>query len=162
MLRVLVIHGPNLNLLGTREPSIYGTTTLAQVEQRLRDRAAEIGVELDCWQSNIEGEIVTRIQDAAARYDALVINPAAYTHTSVAIRDAIEACGLPAVEVHLSNIHAREAFRHTSLTAPKCVGQISGFGPQSYLLGLDAAVAHVKGLRSRGGQGGQGKEENTE
>jgi 3-dehydroquinate dehydratase-2 len=159
VLRVLVIHGPNLNLLGTREPSIYGTTTLAQLDELLSERAAAMGVELDSYQSNVEGEIVTRIQDAAARYDALVINPAAYTHTSVAIRDAIEASGLPAVEVHLSNVHARETFRHTSLTAPKCVGQIAGFGPQSYLLGLDAAVAHVEGLRTRGGQRGQESEE---
>ena len=146
MIRILVIHGPNLNLLGVREPSIYGATTLAEIDAELGVRGAQAGATVDCLQSNIEGEIVGHIQNAAARYDAIVLNPAAYTHTSVAIRDAIEAVGLPVVEVHLSNIHAREPFRHTSLTAPKCVGQISGFGPQSYYLGLDAALAHVKRL----------------
>ena len=148
MIRILVIHGPNLNLLGSREPSIYGTTTLAEVDAELEVRGRAAGAEVDCAQSNLEGELVDLIQNAAARYDALIINPAGYTHTSVVIRDAIEAVGLPVVETHLSNIHAREAFRHTSLTAAKCVGQISGFGPQSYYLGLDAAIAHVKGLRS--------------
>lgn len=146
-IRILVIHGPNLNLLGTRAPEIYGRTTLDQINTGLRQRAAEAGAVLDAVQSNVEGEIVTIIQDAAAHYDALVINPAAYTHTSIAIRDALEAVGLPAVEVHLSNIHAREPFRHGSLTAARCIGQISGFGAQSYSLGLDAALAHVKGLR---------------
>lgn len=149
-IRILVIHGPNLNLLGTRAPEIYGRTTLDQINAGLRQRAAEAGAVLDAVQSNIEGEIVTIIQDAAAHYDALVINPAAYTHTSIAIRDALEAVGLPAVEVHLSNIHAREPFRHGSLTAARCIGQISGFGAQSYSLGLDAALAHVKGLRLPG------------
>lgn len=146
MIRLLVVHGPNLNLLGTRAPSIYGSTTLAEIDAELRSRASAAGATLDSVQSNIEGEIVDHIHNAAARYDALIINPGAYTHTSVAIRDAIEAVGLPAVEVHLSNIHARESFRHTSLTAAVCVGQIAGFGPQSYYLGLDAALAHVKGL----------------
>ncbi len=148
MIRILVIHGPNLNLLGSREPSVYGTTTLAEIDAELETRGRAMGIEVDCAQSNLEGEIVDLIQNAAARYDALIINPAGYTHTSVVIRDAIEAVGLAVVEVHLSNIHAREAFRHTSLTAARCVGQISGFGPQSYYLGLDAALAHVKGLRS--------------
>ncbi len=146
MARILVVHGPNLNLLGTRAPSIYGTTTMADIDAELRSRAAAAGASLDSVQSNIEGELVGYIQNAAARYDALIINPGAYTHTSVAIRDAIEAVGLPAVEVHLSNIHARESFRHSSLTAAVCLGQIAGFGPQSYYLGLDAALAHVKGL----------------
>lgn len=149
-IRILVIHGPNLNLLGTRAPEIYGRTTLDQINAALRQRAADAGAVLDAVQSNIEGEIVTIIQNAAAHYDALVINPAAYTHTSIAIRDALEAVGLPAVEVHLSNIHAREPFRHGSLTAARCIGQISGFGAQSYSLGLDAALAHVKGLRLPG------------
>jgi 3-dehydroquinate dehydratase-2 len=134
-------------LLGTREPSIYGSTTLREIEDELRARAAAAGAELDSVQSNVEGEIVQHIQDAAARYDALIINPAGYSHTSVAIRDAIEAVGLPTIEVHLSNIHARESFRHRTLTAAVCIGQIAGFGPQSYYLGLDAALAHVKGLR---------------
>ncbi len=149
--RILVVHGPNLNLLGTREPEVYGRTTLAEINSELGHLAQEDGVEIDCVQSNIEGEIVTLIQDAAARYDAVVINPAAYTHTSIAIRDAIEAVGLPTIEVHLSNVHAREPFRHRSVTAPVCVGQICGFGAQSYYLGLAAALAHVKGLRTAPG-----------
>jgi 3-dehydroquinate dehydratase-2 len=145
--RVLVIHGPNLNMLGRRDPSIYGSMTLDRIDAELVRRAADRGAELQTVQSNVEGEIVTAIQNAAARYDAVVLNPGGYTHTSVAIRDAIEAAGVPVVEVHLSNIHAREQFRHTSLTAARCVGQISGFGPQSYYLGLDAALAHVERLR---------------
>lgn len=149
-IRVLVLHGPNLNLLGTREPSIYGSTTLAQINDELRARAAGLNAQLDAVQTNIEGEIVTHLQNAAARYDAVVMNPGGYTHTSVAIRDAITGCGLPVVEVHLSNIHAREPFRHTSITAAACIGQILGFGPQSYYLGLDAAITHVKGLRLDG------------
>ncbi len=150
-IRILVIHGPNLNLLGTRAPEIYGRTTLADINVELLRRAAALGVELDAFQSNHEGELIDQIQVAATRYDAIVINPAAYTHTSVAIRDALEATSLPAVEVHLSNIHAREPFRHTSMTAARCVGQICGFGAQSYYLGLDAAVTHVKRLRAQRG-----------
>jgi len=144
--RVLVIHGPNLNLLGSRDPSVYGTTTLAEIDAALAERAAAAGAELVAIQSNLEGEIVTLIQNAGVDRDAIVINPGGYSHTSVAIRDAIDACGIPVVEVHLSNIHARESFRHTSLTAARCVGLISGFGPRSYYLGLDAALAHVEGL----------------
>jgi 3-dehydroquinate dehydratase-2 len=146
--RVLVIHGPNLNLLGTRDPTLYGSATLAEIDDRLRTCAGARGAEIDCVQSNIEGEIVTLVQQARGRYQAIVINPGGYSHTSVAIRDALEACGVPAVEVHLSNIYAREPFRHTSLTAARCVGVISGFGPRSYELGLDAALAHVEGLPS--------------
>ncbi|HTM19846.1 MAG TPA: type II 3-dehydroquinate dehydratase [Kofleriaceae bacterium] len=149
MTRVLVVHGPNLNLLGTRNPSVYGTTTLAEIDAELRARAAARGAEVDCVQSNVEGDLVTRIQQASGHYDAIVINPGGYTHTSVAIRDAIEAVGLPVIEVHLSNLHAREEFRQVSLTAARCVGQITGFGPQSYYLGLDAALAHVERLRPR-------------
>jgi 3-dehydroquinate dehydratase II len=142
--RVLVLHGPNLNLLGQRDPTLYGSLTLAEIDRRLHARAAARGAEVDCLQSNLEGELVTLVQGARGRYDAIVINPGGYSHTSVALRDALEACGVPAVEVHLSNIHAREEFRHTSLTAARCVGLISGFGPRSYELGLDAALAHVE------------------
>jgi 3-dehydroquinate dehydratase-2 len=141
---ILVIHGPNLNLLGTRDPSIYGTTTLAEIDADLRRRAAERGATIEIVQSNVEGAIVDAIQAAAGRIDAIVINPGGYTHTSVAIRDAIDAVGIPTVEVHLSNLHAREEFRHVSITAARCIGQITGFGAQSYYLGLDAALASVE------------------
>ncbi|MBQ1188670.1 MAG: type II 3-dehydroquinate dehydratase [Peptococcaceae bacterium] len=136
MLRVLVLNGPNLNLLGTRKPEIYGTTTLADIEGMMRERAVELGIEMDFMQTNYEGELVEAIQKAKGKYQYLLLNAAAYTHTSVAIRDAIEAVELPAVEIHLSNIHAREEFRHHSLIAPVCVGQICGFGAKSYLLAL--------------------------
>lgn len=148
-IRILVIHGPNLNLLGIRSPEVYGRTTLDEINTELERRARAAGADLDAVQSNSEGDIVSHIQDAAARYDAIIINAAAYTHTSIAIRDALEAVGLPAVEVHLSNIHAREEFRHTSVIAAQCIGQICGFGAQSYYLGVDAAIAHVERLRSR-------------
>lgn len=146
--RILVIHGPNLNLLGSRDPAVYGSDTLDEIDLRLRDRARACGAECISVQSNLEGEIVDLIQDARGQFDAIVINPGGYSHTSVAIRDAIEAVGVPTIEVHLSNIHAREPFRHTSLTAAKCIGLISGFGPRSYELGLDAALAHVEGYGS--------------
>jgi len=139
-MKILFLNGPNLNLLGTRQPEIYGRHTLSDIEHLLRARAAELGVTIDFRQTNHEGELVTWIQEARSKADALVINAAAYTHTSVAIRDAIAAVGLPTIEIHLSNIHAREEFRHRSLMAPVCRGQISGFGIQSYLLGLQAAV----------------------
>ncbi len=132
-----------------RDPSVYGTTSLDDINQELMRRGKERGAIVSSMQSNIEGEIVDAIQGAAARYQALLINPGGYSHTSVAIRDALDACGLPAVECHLSNIHAREEFRHTSLTAAMCIGLISGFGAESYYLGLDAALAHVEGLRSQ-------------
>jgi len=138
--RILVIHGPNLQLLGARQPSIYGTADLKEINADLKQRAAERGVTLEIFQSNHEGEIVERIGMAKGRYHALLINPAAYTHTSVAIRDAIEAAGIPAVEVHLSNIYAREPFRQHSLIASVCRGQVSGFGPASYRLGLDGLL----------------------
>ena len=136
ILRVLVLNGPNLNLLGTRKPEIYGTTTLADIEGMMRERAVELGIEMDFMQTNYEGDLVEAIQKAKGKYQYLLLNAAAYTHTSVAIRDAIEAVELPAVEIHLSNIHAREEFRHHSLIAPVCVGQICGFGAKSYLLAL--------------------------
>jgi 3-dehydroquinate dehydratase-2 len=147
--RVLVIHGPNLNLLGTRDPAVYGTTTLDEINEELMRRGKERGVQVDAVQSNLEGEIVEHIQKARGRYVALLLNPGGYSHTSVAIRDALDACAVPAVECHLSNIHAREEFRHTSLTAAKSIGLISGFGARSYYLGLDAALSHVEVLRTK-------------
>lgn len=141
-MKVLVIHGPNLNLLGQRESEIYGTKTLEDIDNMLRALAAELGVEVSIRQSNHEGEIVDIIQ-SSKDYGAIVINPAAYTHTSVAIRDAIAAVNIPAVELHLSNIHSREEFRQKSLIAPVAAGQISGFGYNSYLLALRAAVSII-------------------
>jgi 3-dehydroquinate dehydratase-2 len=143
-MRVLFLNGPNLNLLGHREPEVYGKTTLADVEARVRGRANALGAQIDFRQSNNEGELVTWIQSAKGQFDSIVINAAAYTHTSIALRDAISAIGIPTIEIHLSNIHAREEFRHRSLIAPVCSGQISGFGPDSYILGLEAAV-NIKG-----------------
>jgi len=153
IIRVLVIHGPNLNLLGSRDPALYGSTTQAEIDAELRRRASDRGADVETVQSNSEGEIVDLVQSAIGRFDAIVINPGGYTHTSVAIRDAIEAVAIPTIEVHLSNLHARESFRHGSITAARCVGQISGFGAQSYYLGLDAALAHVEGLRRKHGIG---------
>lgn len=143
MNRILVIHGPNLNLLGTREPEIYGKLTLAEIDALLAERAAALAVEISCVQSNSEGEIITHIQNARGVCAGILINPGGYSHTSIAIRDAITGSGVPAVEVHLSNLHKREAFRQTSLTAGACVGQVLGFGPGSYLVALQALVDHV-------------------
>jgi 3-dehydroquinate dehydratase II len=137
---ILVLHGPNLNLLGTREPTIYGTITLEEVNASLKKLGTDLGVSVESRQSNLEGELVTWIQEANARFEGLVFNPAAYTHTSIALRDAVVGVGIPMVEVHLSNIHCRESFRRRSYLAPVSLGQISGFGPQSYLLGLRALV----------------------
>jgi len=144
MKRILVIHGPNLNLLGQREPDVYGKVTLKQIDAELMKIARAEKVELEIFQSDHEGDIVKKIGKAKDRFDCILINPAAYTHTSVAIRDAVSAVSIPTVEVHLSNIYAREEFRHTSLIAPVAVGQVSGFGLDSYKLGLKAAIEIAK------------------
>ena len=140
---VLVVHGPNLNLLGTREPEIYGRTTLRDINQRLIELGRELGMKVETFQANGEGAIVDRIQEARGKIDVLLINPAAYTHTSVAIRDAIAALGAPVIEVHLSNVYKRELFRHHSTIADVVEGRIMGFGAESYVLALRAAVAMV-------------------
>lgn len=142
-MQILIIHGPNLNLLGKREKAIYGGATLKSINEDLREVAVRDKVGIDFFQSNHEGEIVTKIQEADARYDAIVINPAAFTHTSVAIRDAIAAITIPVVEVHLSNIHAREVFRKESYVSPVAAGVVFGFGKQSYLLGLQGAITLI-------------------
>lgn len=138
---ILVVHGPNLNLLGTREPEVYGHDTLADIDARLVALGRELGWAVESFQSNGEGDLVTRIQEARTRNAGILINPGAYTHTSVAIRDAIAAVALPTVECHLSNIHKREEFRHRSLIVGVAVGQVMGFGAESYALGLRALVS---------------------
>ena len=145
MLRVLLLNGPNLNLLGQREPGLYGARTLGAIEQQLGLLADGLGVGLECFQSNHEGALVDRIHAARQEMDGLLINAGAYTHTSIALRDALLAVGLPFVEVHLSNIHAREPFRHHSYLADKAVGVICGFGPTSYTLALQGLVEHLRG-----------------
>lgn len=142
-MKILVINGPNLNMLGIREPEKYGDKTLADLEKEIHAYSFELGINIETFQSNIEGEIVDKIQQALAKFDGIVLNAGGYTHTSVAIRDAISAVNLPCVEVHLTNIHAREEFRHTSLIAPVCIGQITGFGENVYKLGLKALCDYL-------------------
>ncbi len=144
-MRVLLLNGPNLNLLGLREPGLYGADTLAEIEQRLGAQAAERGVELSCFQSNHEGALVDRIHQARGQVDGILINAGALTHTSIALRDALLGVAIPFVELHLSNVHAREAFRHNSYLADKAIGVISGFGPASYELALQGLLARLRG-----------------
>jgi len=142
-MKILVINGPNLNLLGVREPDKYGTYTLAEIEAEIYAYSFELGTDVETFQSNCEGEIIDKIQSALGVFDGILINPAAFSHTSIAIRDAISAVDMPCVEVHLTNIHAREEFRQKSLIAPVCLGQISGFKKNSYALGLKALCDHL-------------------
>lgn len=146
-MKILVLNGPNLNLLGKREPDIYGSLTLADIEKSMRAHARDCGAEIDFFQSNEEGALVSKIGEAAGHYDGLIFNPAAYTHTSVALRDALMAVRLPCVEVHLSNPQNREEFRHKSITLAACIGQVSGFKEHSYILALDGLVHYLKNRR---------------
>jgi len=147
--KILVIHGPNLNLLGTREVKIYGKTTLKDIHHLLNREGKKSGFGLEFFQSNHEGEIVDAIGAARKTFKGILINPAAYTHTSIAIRDALLASGLPVAEVHLSNIYNREEFRHHSMTAPACIGQVTGFGKESYVLGLAGLVGYIKASKGK-------------
>jgi 3-dehydroquinate dehydratase II len=140
-MKILFLNGPNLNLLGQREPEVYGHTTLKDIEAQVRERATRFSAEIDFRQTNLEGELVAWIQQSKGNFDVIVLNAAAYTHTSIALRDAISAVGVPTIEIHLSNVHAREEFRHKSLIAPVCKGQILGFGANSYVLAVEAAVS---------------------
>jgi len=141
--RVLVLNGPNLNLLGTREPDVYGSTTLQDIERALQTLAKQLGATVECRQSNQEGELIDWLHDARDSFDGVVMNPGGLTHTSVSLRDGIAACGLPTVEVHISNTAARESFRHESLTAAVCIGSVIGFGKNSYTLGLRALIDYL-------------------
>lgn len=143
-MKILLINGANLNMLGTREPEKYGSTTLKDIETSVINRGKELGAEVEAWQSNHEGEIVDKIQAAKGNYDGILINAGGYTHTSVVIRDAISAVQIPTVEIHMTNIHAREEFRHTSLLSGVCVAQVVGFKEQSYILALEGLVNYLK------------------
>jgi 3-dehydroquinate dehydratase-2 len=145
-MKILFLNGPNLNLLGRREPEVYGRTTLADIEGQVRQRARQLEIEVDFRQTNSEGQLLDWIQEAPGKFDVIVLNAAAYTHSSIALRDAIAAAGVPTIEIHLSNVHAREEFRQRSLIAPVCCGQIIGFGAKSYILAIDAAV-HVNEVK---------------
>jgi 3-dehydroquinate dehydratase-2 len=141
--RVLVLNGPNLNLLGRREPDVYGSATLDDIAQELTDLAADLGARVECRQTNQEGQLIDWLHDARDAFDGVLINPGGLTHTSVSLRDGIAAAGLPTVEVHISNTQARETFRHRSVTAPVCIGSIVGFGKNSYTLGLRALIDYL-------------------
>lgn len=143
-MKILVLNGPNLNLLGQREPNVYGSETLEDIMELIKDKAKDLGIEVSFFQSNEEGALVTRIQESVGNYDGIIFNPAAYTHTSVALCDAVRAVDVPCVEVHLSNVHSREEFRHKSLIVGACVGQVLGFGAYSYILALAGIVDYLK------------------
>lgn len=143
-MKILVLNGPNLNMLGKREPGVYGSETLDDIMTLIRKKAGELGVEVDFFQSNEEGVLVTSIHESQGKYDGMLFNPGGYTHTSVALHDALKSVDVPCVEVHLSNVHAREEFRHKSITVGACIGQILGFGANSYLLALDAVVDYLR------------------